>query len=265
MGIIALATYTGIGLVAGFLGGLLGISGGLVTVPCLFLALDLMGLSTGDLMQLVIGTSMAAMVFNTLVSTYIHHRHQAVQWGLVKGMAPGLVLGCIAGAFVSYLLSTDFLQMIFAFFAIFLGFYLYRHLQVPKLLGSWMLRSHLLNPIGFGVGTIAGTLGIGGGTVFVPILMGMRMSIKNAIGTSTATGFIVSLVGAISYLLFGLGEMAYDHTIGYIYLPAFAVLAVTTCVAAPYGAKMAHRVDAHRLRRWFAMALIALGAVMLLR
>lgn len=249
------------GLAAGFIGGLLGISGGLITVPCLFLVFSLQHFPTGDLMQLAIGTSLAAMVFNAISATYTHHRQKTVKWKLVKSMLPGLILGCIAGAFLSYLLSTTILQLIFGIFAVVLGLYLYRHHRLPP------ITSHheTLNPIGFGVGAISNILGIGGGTMFVPIFIGLKIPMKNAIGTSAATGVIVSLAGAISYLVFGWGETHYEHTWGYIYIPAFVILAITTFITAPFGAKMAERINSVKLKRLFSIALLALGVLMLVR
>ncbi len=254
-----------IGLVAGFIGGLLGISGGLVTVPCLFLVFSLQHFPTGDLMQLAIGTSLAAMVFNAISATYSHHRQKTVKWNLVKAMFPGLILGCIAGAFLSYLLSTTILQLIFGIFAVLLGLYLYRHRRLPQIDPHRFSNGKTLNPIGFGVSMVSNILGIGGGTMFVPIFIGLKVPMKNAIGTSAATGFIVSLAGAISYLVFGWGETHYEHTLGYIYLPAFVILAVTTFMTAPFGARMAEHIKSVKLKRLFSIALLALGILMLIR
>src|SRR5690348_6236268 len=116
MFIFSLVAYAIIGLIAGFLGGLLGISGGLVTVPCLFLIFKMLHFPSVYLMQLAIGTSLAAMVFNAISATYTHHHQKGVNWKLVRTMLPGLILGCIAGAFVSYLLPGFILELIFAVF-----------------------------------------------------------------------------------------------------------------------------------------------------
>ena len=84
-----------------------------------------------------------------------------------------------------------------------------------------------------------------------------------AVGSSAATGLMITLAGAIAYLVFGLGESYYEYTFGYIYLPAFAILAVTTFIAAPYGARMSQRVETGRLKIYFALSLMAVGLSML--
>jgi uncharacterized membrane protein YfcA len=178
-------------------------------------------------------------------------------------MLPGLIFGCITGAFLSHLFSTLILQIFFGIFVIVFGFYFYQYRQLPKVGNHPFLTEKQLNPVSFGIGIISNLLGIGGGTVMVPIFVGMKFSIKNAIGTSTATGCVVSFVGALAYLVFGLQEAVYQYTLGYIYLPAFFILAITAFISAPYGAKMSQHIQADRLKKLFSLALIALGTVML--
>lgn len=101
--------------------------------------------------------------------------------------------------------------------------------------------------------------------MMVPVFVRFKAPMKIAIGSSAATGFLISLTGAISYLYFGFGESYYEHTIGYIYIPAFIILAVTTFITAPCGARVAHKLDSDKLKQYFAIALIALGIFMLLR
>ncbi len=263
MFVLSLFAYAFIGMSAGFLAGLLGMSGGIVTVPCLLLVFSLMKFPTVDLMQLAMGTSMAAMIFNAISATYSHNKEQAVDWKLVKIMLPGLILGCITGAFISYLLSTSVLKLIFGVFAIALGFYFYRNRALPEVEQQIAPRSQILNLAGFGVSTLSNVLGIGGGTMMVPLFVAFKMSMRGAVASSVATGFIISLGGAISYLIFGLGETVYPHTIGFIYLPAFFILSVTTFLSAPFGARMSHRMSSDKLKKYFAFCLIAVGIFMI--
>lgn len=260
---IHLIWYGLVGLLSGFVGGLLGISGGLIAVPCLFLMFTIQQLPTTDLMQLAIGTSLAAMVFNAISATYAHHLQKNVKWPLVKTMLPGLIMGCIAGAFLSDLFSTVMLQIIFGVFVIAFGLYFYKHRKLPKLGPHPLLTEKRLRPVGFLVGTISNLLGIGGGTMMVPIFVGFKLPMKNAIGTSAATGFVISFVGAFAYLIFGLEETTIQYTLGYIYLPAFFILAITTFLAAPYGAKMAQRLHTDKLKKLFSLAMVVLGILML--
>jgi uncharacterized membrane protein YfcA len=264
MFMLSLFLYAFIGIGAGFLAGLLGMSGGIVTVPCLLLVFTMMKLPSVDIMQLAIGTSLAAMVFNSISATYSHHKEKEVDWKLVKTMLPGLILGCVTGAFVSYLLSTSVLKIIFGIFAVILGLYFFRQRPLPDVETQVTPGTKTLSATSFGVSTLSNILGIGGGAMMVPLFVIYKMPMGSAVGSAAATGFIISLGGAISYLVFGLGETLYPHTLGFIYLPAFVVLSVTTFLSAPFGARMTHRIASDTLKKYFAVCLMAVGIFMML-
>jgi len=262
--VFSLIAYAVIGIGSGLLAGLLGMSGGIITVPCLLFVFTWLGFPSGELMQLSIGTSLAAMVFNALSSTYSHNKSEAINWKLVKKMVPGLILGCIIGAYLGHILPNRILQLIFAVFAILLGFYFFRHKELPNVATVTLPSKPILNTYGFGVGALSNILGIGGGTMTVPLFVAFKLPLKASVATSAATGFIITFAGAVSYLIFGLGEAYYSYTFGYIYLPAFSILAVTTFIAAPYGARMAHRMETDKLKKIFALSLLLVGIAMLL-
>lgn len=254
-----------IGLGAGVLGGLLGISGGVITVPCLVYLFKYYEFSPTHLVQLAIGTSLAAMVFNTASSMLAHQRKGAIRWIVVFRMLPGLILGCAVGAYFAHLLPSFVLEIMFGCFAITLGVYFYFHKNLAEIDHNQGLSNFLLTSLGFGVGAISNILGIGGGTLTVPLFAWLKMSIKASVASSTATGLIISLTGALSYLLFGLGETYYVDTLGFIYIPAFIVLAITTFVAAPFGAYLSHRLETHHLKKVFAVCLVIVGIAMVFR
>jgi uncharacterized membrane protein YfcA len=179
-------------------------------------------------------------------------------------MLPGLILGCLAGAFISYLLPTAVLKIIFGAFSVILGLYFYHERALPDVERQITAGPLLLNGASFVVSTLSNILGIGGGTMMVPLFMALKMPMIHAVGSSAATGFIISLGGALAYLVFGLGETVYPHTVGFIYIPAFIVLSVTTFLSAPFGARMTHRIASDRLKKYFAIFLIALGIVLMM-
>lgn len=262
---IELALYGVIGIVAGLLAGLLGISGGIITVPLLALVFSHTALPQSSIMHLAVGTSLAAMVFNGLSATWAHHQKNGVVWNVFSRMAVGIILGSLCGAFVAHLLPDALLEGIFGFFACVLALYMLRkkayHGENHPLPGT-----AALNSLGFCVSGIANVLGIGGGILTVPALMHFKMQEKQAIGTSAATGTLVSFLGAVSYMIFGLQQesVVNGKAVGYLYLPAFIAISVTTFIAAPYGARLAHVLPSKTLRRIFAAALFATGLMMLM-
>ena len=111
-----LAAYVGLGLVVGFVAGLLGVGGGLIIVPVLIFMLHAQGLAAGMEPQLALGTSLAAILFTSLSSVRAHHRHGAVEWPLVRRIAPGIVLGTLAGALLAAQMSALLLKGVFVVF-----------------------------------------------------------------------------------------------------------------------------------------------------
>jgi hypothetical protein len=252
-----------VGIVAGLLAGLLGIGGGLVTVPCLYLIFHLLGYQQPFVMHLAIGTSLAAMVFNTASSAWTHHRHGMVFWDIFKGMLLGLILGSVAGAFLAEKLSGVVLEILFGLAAVLLSIRFFLQWDKPE-------REHpmphflVLSGAGFFISAISNILGIGGGIMTFPTLLYFKVGEKKAIGTSAIISFFVTLCGSLSYLYFGLGQTHMPQVIGFIDLPSFIILSVVSFLSAPYGAKLTQKLDAEKLRKIFGVVLFLTGICMLL-
>lgn len=262
MFLIALLAFAILGVLAGILAGLLGIGGGIITVPALYLIFHLLGFPPDKVMHFAIGTSLAAMVFNTLSSTYAHHGKKSVRWDFFKKMLPGVIIGSIIGAFFAHLLPGNILERIFGVFSILLGIYmLWPSHQIKK--QDPNPTSIVLNVAAVFISGISNILGIAGGTMTVPAFLFFGMDEKKAIGTSAAVGFVITLMGALSYLYLGLGQTQVQHSVGYLYLPAFVVIAITTFWAAPKGARLVYILEPKLLRRIFAYVLMLVGLSMI--
>lgn len=261
--LIAGIVYVFIGTIAGIMAGLIGIGGGIITVPSLFLVFNLLGYPQTYLMHMAIGTSLAAMVFNTISSTWAHHKRQGVIWSVVKKMLPGLMIGSMLGALCADFLSGVILAVVFGFFLIGMGILFFRKHQ-PHLEEHKLPKPLLLTSISTGIGWLSNILGIGGGVITVPVLTAFKLPSKKAIGTSAATSFFISAIGAITYLIIGWGKLPFADTVGFINLPAFALIGLATFVAAPYGAKWAHQLPEHTLKRVFGGVIIIMGLTMIL-
>ncbi|MCB1110080.1 MAG: sulfite exporter TauE/SafE family protein [Chlamydiia bacterium] len=252
-----------VGAIAGILSGLLGIGGGIVTIPCLVLIFSYIGLPPHHIMHLAIGTSLAAMVFNTISGSYTHYKKQAIVFTVIKPMALGVVVGAALGALIATLLSSHFLQIFFGVFEILLGIrFLFPESKTER--GHSIPSFGVLSLISTAVTTLSTMLGIGGGMVNVPILTHFGIPVKKAIGTSSALSFLISFCGAILFLLFGMHHTTIPSTMGYIYIPAFLFISVVSFCVAPYGAHLAHRLPTAILKKVFAIVLIAAGLSMIL-
>lgn len=259
---LEIISFAFVGILAGLLSGLLGIGGGVVTIPLLLVIFKIIGIPTSAIMHLAIGTSLAAMVFNTLSASYAHHKKDAILFPIVRPMALGVIFGALIGATIARFASSEFLQIFFGCFEVLLGIrYL---LPEPKIQKEKKLPHFWgLSIIGLCVTTLSTMLGVGGGIINVPILTHFNIPVKKAIGTSSALSFLISLFGALSFLLMGIHSTRVNESIGYLYLPAFLVISILAFFIAPYGAKLAHRLHTTILKRIFGIALLAAGALMI--
>jgi uncharacterized membrane protein YfcA len=252
-----------LGLLTGFLAGLLGIGGGMVMVPFLTLMLGNQGVSPDLAVKMAIATSMATIIFTSISSVRAHHKKGAVRWDLVKGLAPGIVMGSLVasmGAFAA--LKGSYLAL---FFALFVGFSATQmfldkkpapNRQVPGTPG-------LLGAGGV-IGFLSGMVGAGGGFVSVPFMAWCNVAIHNAVATSAALGFPIALANVLGYVVAGQNVANLpEHSFGYVWLPGLVVIASCSVFMAPLGASAAHKLPVKQLKRAFASVLYVLAAYML--
>jgi uncharacterized membrane protein YfcA len=252
-----------LGLGTGFLAGLLGIGGGMMMVPFITIILSGRSVEPGLAVKMAIATSMATIIFTSISSVRAHHRRGAVRWDLVKGLAPGIVLGgALASLGVFALLKGAWLALFFAAFVSFSATQMFLDKkpaptrQVPGTAG--------LMGAGGVIGFLSGLVGAGGGFVSVPFMTWCNVAIHNAVATSAALGFPIALANVVGYVVSGQGlQNLPPHAFGYIWLPALGVIAVCSVSTAPLGAKAAHKLPVKQLKRVFASILYVLAAYML--
>ena len=259
---IALTTYIGLGIVAGLLAGLLGVGGGIVIVPMLTFTFALQGLPQEHIQHLALGTSLATIIFTSIASLRAHHARGAVNWSIVRQITPGILLGTFTGSWCAAALSGELLKIFFIIFTFFVAWQMLSN-RLPKASRQIPGRFGL-----FGTGSIIGWhLQPGrhrGGSMSVPFLIWCNQNARIAIGTSAAIGFPIAFSGAAGFLINGLKAAGLPpHSIGYIYLPALAGIAITSYLTAPLGAKLAHILPIPKLKKGFAILLIATGCKML--
>lgn len=253
-----IALYLGLGAFAGTLAGLFGIGGGLVIVPVLIFSFGLQGVSGEIAAHLAVGTSLATIVFTSISSIRSHHLHEAVRWDIVKSMAVGIVLGASLGAVTASMLSGPSLELIIGVFVILVALKMLLDVNpkpgrdVPGKLG--------LGVAGTGIGWASAIFGIGGGTLTVPFLSWCNLRMQNAVGTSAACGFPIAFAGALANIGTGWNHPDLPSlSLGFIYLPAFLGIVLTSVLFARVGANLAHKLDARLLKKIFAVLLIIVG------
>ena len=96
----------------GFVAGLFGIGGGLITVPFLYYIFGSLGIDQQYIMHLAVGTSFAIIIPTSIVSVLTHHQHNAVDFGVVKGYGVFVVIGVILGTILAAGLKTKPLYLL---------------------------------------------------------------------------------------------------------------------------------------------------------
>lgn len=261
--IVSFAFYLIFGCLAGVLSGLLGIGGGVVIVPFLLWRLAIEGCPPELVMIVAVATSLATIVVTSVSAVYTHHRLGAVSWPLVGRMTPGILAGSALGSVVAERLPGDWFKLLFALFLLFVAL---RMLARAPSVERCPWRPGGVGLVGMGglIGLLSAILGIGGGTLSVPFLARCGQPLLNAVAISGALGFPIALAGAASYIALGWEQPGLlPLSLGYIYLPAFGGIVLTSALFAPLGARLAHRLPAARLRKVFALVVLAIGGKLL--
>ena len=253
------------GASAGFLSGLLGIAGGLLVVAALTLALPALGIPAAQVMRVSVATAMAANVLTLLASATAHIRQRSVLWPTWRWLAAGLVLGGFAGAHITQLLSARVLRWVIAMFCVFMAWRMMRERKHAKDPDSpeRVPRTPWLLPTGTGIGALSAVVGIGGGSMIVPLLVSLGVKPVKAVSTSAVCGLTIAVSTVLSYALTVRAppQALPWGSVGYLYLPAALVVAVASMSLAPVGARLAHGISGAALARIFAVFLLFVGAL----
>lgn len=237
---------------AGLMAGLLGIGGGVVIVPALYYVEGFLSVADVHRMHLAVGTSLAVIMVTAVTSVATHWRHGAVDVGILKTYAPGVLVGVLAGTLIAAMVKGAVLTIVFAAAAIAVSLNMLRGNRAFRL-GTTMPGQAGSGVLGLLTGGVSTMAGIGGGAMTVAILTLYSVPIHMAVGTASAVGVLVSLPGAVGFAMIGwnMAELP-PFSLGYVNLAAFAVLAPVTAVMAPVGARLAHRMPQRGLGFVFA-------------
>lgn len=252
-----------LGAGAGFLAGLLGIGGGMLMVPFLTLMLHGLGVPDGLDVKMAIATAMSTILFTSLSSVRAHHRRGNVRWDIVLQLAPGIVAGgLLAGAGVFAHMKGPGLAALFAMFVFFSATQMLLDRkpkpsrQLPGAPGMALT--------GGGIGLLAGLVGAGGAFMASPFMLWCNVPIHQVVATSAAIGFPIAASATAGYVISGWQLPAsVPGAFGYLHLPALALIATTSILAAPWGARAAAALNTSQLKRAFAFLLYSLGTFML--
>ena len=250
--------YLALGAAAGTLAGLFGVGGGTVIVPVLVYSFVAQGVDDSVLTHMAVGTSLATIIFTSINSVLEHQRKGAVLWPIFAWMTLGILLGAGLGSLTAAAIKGPLLQKIIGVFAIVIAVQMGLELKpkagraVPGKLG--------LTAAGGVIGWASAIFGIGGGSLTVPFLTWRSVPMQQAVATSSACGLPIAAASALSFMVIGWHEPGLPQwSVGFVYLPAMAGIAITSMFFARFGARLAHKLSPRLLKRLFALLLLVVG------
>lgn len=249
------------GAFAGILAGLLGVGGGIVLVPAFLFVFTQAGYGGPDVMQLCLATSLATIIVTSIRSVLAHHRKGAVDWQILRSWALGIGLGALIGVLTVGALRTHTLQLIFAVLVVVIASYMAisrPHWQLANQMPTGLRRMMIAPFVGF----FSVLLGIGGGSIGVPLMTLHGRPIHRAVATAAGFGVLIAVPSVAAFLLLPIQNPP-PYTVGSVNLPAFLLTICMTLITAPIGAALAHRTDPPRLKRYFAIFLFLVALNML--
>ena len=253
------------GVFAGILAGLLGVGGGIVIVPVLFFLFQSFGVSPESAMLVATATSLATIVPTSISSIRSHNKKGNVDFDLLKRWSIFILIGVLLGSWLVTRVEGTVLTILFGVIATLSALnMLFRtgksalYQQLPNTAGQTVM--------GTSVGFFSAMVGIGGGTISVPLLTLYNYPTHKAVGTAAAIGLIISLPGALTMLILGgTPTDAPVGTFGLVNLIGFICIVPLTVLFAPIGASLAAKLDAVKLKKIFALVLLFTGLRMLVQ
>ena len=250
------------GIIGGILMGLVGFGIGPIAVPCVALTLSWIGISKNILMQIAIATSLSVIVTNTFFTTLFHKNNNNINLNIFYKLLPGSLIGALLGSLIVIHLPEFILKQIFAIILIIITFI---HLSKKnELITFESLDSKKLFIYSVLIAVVSNLIGVSDGILMVPFLTKCNLNIKESIGTATALVLPVSLMGLIPLIIFGFKCTTLpSHSFGYIYLPAFIIIALTSIKFSYWAIKFSKFLSDKTLKNIFCIVMIGVSLVII--
>ncbi|MGB0698937.1 MAG: sulfite exporter TauE/SafE family protein [Parvibaculales bacterium] len=262
--IILAAVLMTAGFLSGIVAGLLGVGGGMILVPVLFQTFIFFDLAAHLQIHMAVASSMAIICFTGSLSARSHFKRGAVDMEVVKSWGAFIAIGALAGAVAARFIAPGGLKIIFATLALTMAARMLLN-ENPGEAGEARIGAAMQKGLSSLVGFFSALMGIGGGTLSVPLLNASGRDVLRAVGTSSVFGVFIAIPATLGFMLAGraLPDLP-DYALGYVNLLAVLAIIPTSMLAAPLGARLAHRLSKKALNTIFAGFLIVAGGRMLI-
>jgi uncharacterized membrane protein YfcA len=270
MTLIEFLLFVVVGCGVGFFAGLFGVGGGLMMVPILIFSYEHSGIPPTVLTHMAIGTSLFVIVFTSVSSAYQHRKQGNVDWRSVLVIGFSSVLTALVTARLAASLSGKHLQISFSIIVMIAAIRMLTEsqTQAQKKLDFTSRPNPLgLMGTGFAAGFASALAGIGGGVFTIPLMYYfLKMPLKLAIGTSSATIVITAFFSVIGYVLNGIGRPGLtEWSLGFVDFQRGIALAIGSVLLARVGAYVSFKTHPFILRKLFALFCIAIALYIILK
>jgi uncharacterized membrane protein YfcA len=211
-------------------------------------------------MHLAVATSLATIIPTSISSARAHNKRGTIDWALLRSWAPWIILGAAAGGIASKFLASENLTLIFGLIALTVSI----NMALPKKIVLAEKLPEASQPIAGIIGVFSALMGIGGGTLSVPVLTAFSFPIHRAVGTASSFGLLIAVPAVAGFIWSGWSaDLRPPYSVGYVNLPAAALIFSASVLTAPHGAALAARLNPARLRLAFAAFLFLSSLKML--
>ena len=249
------AAMAATGLISGTLAGMLGVGGGIVIVPLLFNVFPLFGVPESIQMKVAVATSLATIIPTSIQSARKHHAKGAMDVAMLRTIWPAMLAGVALGTAIAVHVKGDGLTAVFAMVALLVALNM-GFTGVDFKITDSLPEGPPRQALGIGIGSVSAMMGIGGGTLGVPILSMFGYPIRAAVATASAFGLIISIPATIGFVWGGWSDARVPPwSLGYVNLIGLALIAPSSILATPWGVALAHSIPPLRLKRSFAVFL----------
>ena len=254
--------YGLLGLLVGFMAGLLGVGGGGILVPLLAMIFRYQDMDERYVVHYALATAFACMIFSSLASIRAHAARGNIVWNLFASLSFGILIGVFLTTRGALHIHSIYIALFFTAFMMLIAVQMFRNWQ-PKPGNKPAKIRHLLL-VGAGIGSVSALAAVGGGFLTITYLHYKNITLKKAIGTSAAIGLPIAVAGTLGYLFSGWSETAHNSAmLGFICLPAAVAVSITSILAAPWGADLAQRLPDAHLKKIFAVVCVVLSLKMI--
>jgi uncharacterized protein len=245
------------GVATGLLAGLFGVGGGAIIVPVIYAVFGLMNVPEHLRMPLAVGTSLAVIIPTSIQSFRTHYAKGAVDMEVLKLWGAPVVIGVLIGSGIARHAPAELFKIVFVAVASMTAIKLFFGSEKWKL-GETLPTGLPMRIYGALIGVLSSLMGIGGGQLSNVFLSVYGTPIHRAIATSSGLGVLISIPGALGFMLAGWPQMPNlpPLSIGFVSLIGVLLIAPTSTFFAPYGARLAHRLPKRQLEIAFGIFLV---------